>query len=272
VLLASVYACTGGDPELSASDGDAGSAGNDGATDTGAKTDASGDDAADAGTTWCSMQTSHQFCADFDRTPYDKGFTHFEKLGGTVVENIADFQSPPRSVTAGVPAGAGSKTAPIQGTLGVVLTATPGTAEASFSMRIRTAADFQPFTDAGPNDAAVVAIVSAGDSDFVFLQYGANGFALIAGSVSDAGVNVTLASIAPKLDQWVTVRIVAKFTTSATGSVELFLDGQSAAKLSGIATIVGATPTSVGLALGPTIYEKSPGVSVSYDNVLFDNN
>jgi hypothetical protein len=219
----------------------------------------------DAGSTWCSSQTGHQFCDDFDRDPFDKLWVRFERMG-TVTTNVTDFVSAPRSMTGTVSAGSGTSTIPLQGTLGHVINAAPGSVEASFSMRLRT-----PTTAFTAADTAVVATVAAGDTNFIFLQYTSSGYVLISGTVTDGGLHTANVTMPPKLDEWVSVQIDVDFKTDNTGVVDVHLDGQPAGRIDSIATLAGAIPPTVSLGLGPTVYQQSTGLVVSYDNVLFDN-
>src|SRR5262249_47556172 len=117
----------------------------------------------------------------------------------------------------------------------------------------------------------VVATITAGDTDFVFLQYTSSGYFLISGTVTDAGLRATQVTVPPKLDEWVTVQLDVDFKTDDTGSVQVQLDGQPAGRIDSFATLAGEIPKTGALGLGPNVYQQSPGLVVSYDDVLFDN-
>src|SRR5437868_6982206 len=94
--LAIAEACTGSDPDLDGStDGGSQSDVNIGAdVDSGGAVDSGATDAAPD--TWCSAHGDHQFCADFDRDPFDVGWVRQEHRG-LVSPEVTTFVSTPRA-------------------------------------------------------------------------------------------------------------------------------------------------------------------------------
>src|ERR1051325_11075734 len=83
-VVAIAEACTGSDPDIEGSS-DAGTQGTQ--TDSTTGTDVGTGHATDGGAadvapdTWCSSHGDHQFCADFDREPYDFDWVRQEHRG-----------------------------------------------------------------------------------------------------------------------------------------------------------------------------------------------
>jgi hypothetical protein len=211
----------------------------------------------------------HTFCADFDHsTNVSDGWQNEGQSPGTTLDlDRQTFQTPPASMVASVPLGAGGLQV---ANVSEKFLSPPRTAHLHFYMR---AASMPPAPDASGSS---IELVSLKGSDFesgtgggvsIDLKNGA--VELLVQTVGDSGIVDDATPFTLTTGKFVSVALDVVFSSTGGGSVTLSLDGAPAVSKSNLTTATAGAGSTT-LTLGLTTNGSTPPLQLNYDDLTLD--